>query len=203
MLTYGLTGGIGSGKSTVGKMFAALAVPVFDADAIGRTLLSSDTALAGAVRQRFPGCGKPNGIDRLALARQVFADDRARAALEALLHPAILEEFCLQRDALPRGPGLPPYCLLEGALLGDTATPYPLAGLVLVTAPEALRRRRVATRDGLDDAGFQARRDAQRPAHEKLLMATHTIDNCGTLEDTRQRVIAVHRLLLEECGGEP
>jgi dephospho-CoA kinase len=201
MLTYGLTGGIGSGKSTVGKMFAALGVPVFDADAIGRSLLSTGGALSEAVRRRFPGSATDSGIDRLALARQVFADGKARADLEALLHPAILAEFCRLRDALPNP--RPAYCLLEGALLGDTATPYPLAGLVLVTAPEEVRRQRVAARDGLDDAGFQARRQAQRPVHEKLLKATHVIDNRDTLEDTRRQVAAVHRLLLGECGGQP
>lgn len=202
MLMIGLTGGIGAGKSTVGTMFQQRGLPVLDADAIGRALTEDGTALAGRVARRFPGCARGSvSLDRDRLARHIFDDATARAWLEDLLHPAILEAVTERARAYPAP--RPPCCLLEGAVLVESRTAFPLAGLVVVTAPLVLRRRRLAERDHLDEEQIERRLAAQAPEHEKILGATHLIDNGGLPDATRRRVERVHAILMQEHGGTP
>jgi dephospho-CoA kinase len=202
MLVYGLTGGIGAGKSVVREMFAARGVPTFDADEIGRRLLAQDRALAREVALAFPQCRDAGGgIERSALARCVFADEAARRRLEEILHPAILARFRLEMERLTRP--RPVFVILEGALLGDTRTRFPLAGLIVVTAPASLRLARAHQRSGADPASVRARFEAQRPQCEKLARATHWIDNGGSLEETERQCQRVLSEIRRECGGEP
>ncbi len=200
MLVYGLTGGIGAGKSVVREMFAARAIPTFDADEIGRKLLEGDLALVREVLRVFPGCeNSSQRLDRQALAVRVFSDAAARRRLEDLLHPAILVRFRLELERLPCP--RPAFCVLEGALLGDTRTRFPLAGLIVVTAPVALRLQRACERSGADPASARARLEAQRPQAEKLARATHWIDNSGSLQDTERQFWSVLASIQKECGG--
>lgn len=203
MLVYGLSGGIGAGKSTVREMFARHGVPTFDADEIGRRLLEQDRALAREILQCFPDCGGGDGaaVDRGALARRVFADEAARRRLEDLLHPAILARFRLELARIP--PPRPPFCVLEGALLGDSRTRFPLAGLIVVTAPATLRLERAIRRPGADPESVRARFAAQRPQAEKLARATHWIENGASLEETERQFLAVLDSIRRECGGSP
>ena len=200
MLVYGLTGGIGAGKSVVREMFAASAIPTFDADEIGRKLLEADLALVREVLRMFPGCENANqSLDRQALAVRVFSDPAARRRLEDLLHPAILSRFRLELERLPRP--RPVFCVLEGALLGDTRTRFPLVGLIVVTAQAALRLQRASERPGADPNSAQARLEVQRPQAEKLARATHWIDNSGSLQDTERQFRCVLASIQKECGG--
>jgi len=199
MLTYGLTGGIGTGKSTVAAMFREQGVPVFDADDLGRQLLAT-AGLAAQVLRRFPDCTDSGGrVDRRKLADQVFADEESRRELEDLLHPAILEEFERQKSQVSRPQ--PVYCLLEGAVLLESRTDFSLAGMIVVTAPLQTRLERLKQRDGSDEEQLRRRMAAQLPQDEKVLAATYLIDNGDGLEETRSQVEALVARLAEENGG--
>ncbi|HOX46634.1 MAG TPA: dephospho-CoA kinase [Myxococcota bacterium] len=200
MLVYGLTGGIGSGKSTVAGMLRALGACTLDADALGHELLEPTCPEGRAVRARFPSCvGTDGRIGRRSLAAEVFTDATARAWLEDLLHPAILRRVAERLAALPRP--RPRACLLEGALLVESRTRFPLVGLVVVTAPLAVRCARLGARDGLDGAALQARLRAQRPPADKVLAAAHLVDNGGSLADTRRAAERLWAALGREWGG--
>ncbi len=199
MLVYGLTGGIGSGKSTVAGMLRELGASTLDADALGHELLAPGRPEGRAVAARFPGAVGPDGrLQRRRLAAEVFADPAARAWLEALLHPAILRLAGERLAALPRP--RPAGCLLEGAVLLESRTRFPLSGLVVVTAPLPVRLARLARRDG-EGAGAEARLRAQRPPWEKVLAATHLVDNGGTPADTRRATARLWAALRREWGG--
>lgn len=198
MLTYGLTGGIGTGKSTVAAMFRERGVQVFDADDLGRQLLSAED-LGAQVLKRFPDCGDPQGrVDRQKLADEVFSREESRRTLEDLLHPAIQNEFEKQKSQLARP--RPAYCLIEGAVLLESRTDFSLAGLIVVTAPMQTRLERLRERDGTDEAHLSQRMAAQLPQHEKILAATHLIDNAGGLEETRSQVETLAAMLATENG---
>lgn len=199
MLTYGLTGGIGTGKSTVAAMFRQRKVPVLDADDLGRQLLSGGE-LAARVLRRFPDCAAaPGRVDRGKLAERVFSDGISRKHLEDMLHPAILNEFEKLKEQVPRP--RPACCLIEGAVFLESRTDFGLAGLIVVTAPLQTRLDRLEKRDGKDAGQLRRRISAQLPQHEKIQAATHVIDNAGGLESTRRRVEEVAALLQAENGG--
>jgi dephospho-CoA kinase len=179
-------------------MFRERGVPVFDADDLGRQLLSAED-VGSQVLKRFPGCGDAQGrVDRQKLADEVFSREESRRALEDLLHPAILNEFEKQKNQLARP--RPAYCLIEGAVLLESRTDFSLAGLIVVTAPVKTRLERLQVRDGTDEDQLRRRMEAQLPQHEKILAATHLIDNGDGLEETRAQVEALATMLAAENG---
>lgn len=196
-LLYGLTGGIGSGKSTAATEFEALGVPVLDADAIGRELLAEGGPVTEAVLERYPECqAEGGGVDRQAVAERVFAQPAERRWLEDLLHPAILERVRSRLASLDGGR----LALLEGAVLLESRTRFDLAGLVVVSAPERLRLRRLIER-GSSPEDARARLANQLAESEKIARADHWIDNAGSRADTRERVRASLEHMLQETGG--
>jgi dephospho-CoA kinase len=197
MLTYGLTGGIGSGKSTVARLFEQAGVVTHDADAIGRDLLGSDSPEARAVARRYSDSLAADGsIDRSRVAARVFSDAAELHWLEALMHPAIQREF---QSRISRGPGSrPAFVLLEGAVLLESHIRFALDGLLVVTAPVEIRRARIAKRDGSTQDQIDARMRAQLPEHAKITKATHLIDNSATLDHARRQV----RCALDQIGQE-
>jgi len=202
MLIYGLTGGIGSGKSTVAGYFEEAGIFVSDADSLGHELLAGAGPEARAVAERFDDCTTGGGaIDRRKLGARVFSDPDERRWLEDLLHPAIGRRFLarLQRLDRPR----PPVAVLEGAVLLESRTRFDLAGMVVVTAPEAVRIERLRKRDGHPDEHIRARLQAQMPEHEKILRASHLVDNSGTPEQTRRQVRATLDQMAKEIGERP
>jgi dephospho-CoA kinase len=202
MLVYGLTGGIGSGKSTVARLFAELGAVCLDADTLGHRLLLPDRPEGRAVAARFPDCLGPDGrLDRRALGARVFADREERAWLEERLHPAIRRELdeALAGLARPR----PACCLVEGAVLLESRTRFRLCGLVVVHAPRSVRLERLGVRDGLPPAALEARLAAQLSPALKALRGTLLIDNGGSLADTRARVVRAWRSLGRECALPP
>jgi dephospho-CoA kinase len=204
MLTYGLTGGIGSGKSTVAAMFGEYGVPSFDADELGRQILAGDAAIGREVLGKYPDCTQSDGsIDRQKLGQIVFSDPAARSWLEDLLHPAIWSEFLTRQQRLPRP--RPSACLIEGAVLLESRSRVwreaPFAGLIVVTAPTAVRIDRLRNRDGTNEEQIKARMAAQLPQHEKVLHANCVIDNGGNLDQTREQVRTAQTVLMREIGG--
>ncbi len=200
MLRIGLTGGIGSGKSTVGRMLKNHGLQVFDADAIGRALLDENSPLTQDIQSQFPGCvSDEGGVNRSQLAAKVFADPKARRWLEDQMHPAILNEITAREARLPSQTQT---VVLEGAVLLESQTPFDLQGMIVVWAPEKTRLARAMARDEVNEDRIRDRMTAQLPEADKFQAATHFIDNGGPLQATREQVNCLARSLKIEAGGE-
>ena len=190
MLKVGLTGGIGSGKSIVARVFGLLGVPVFEADAAGRQLLAVDPAVRGAIMERFGEAVVHHGaVDRKALAAVVFQDPQALADLNAIVHPAVRQAFrhwAEQQNA--------PYVLMEAAILFETGGHKAFDRVVVVSAPEPVRLKRVMARDRVTEAEVKARLRNQASEEDRLAIADHIIHN-----DDRHlvipQVLQVHQAL--------
>jgi dephospho-CoA kinase len=193
----GLTGGIGSGKSTVGRMIAELGVPVLDADQIAREVVAPGQPAHAEIAAAFPDVmvAGPSGatIDRKRLGARVFADPAARKRLEAITHPRIQARAQQLAEALEAaGHRLAFY---EASLLVETGRHGEFDGLVVVSASEATQIERAMQRDGASRAEVLARLSAQLPLADKRRVATAIIDNDGDLLATRAAVVALVRSL--------
>ncbi|MGE0790640.1 MAG: dephospho-CoA kinase [Sandaracinaceae bacterium] len=198
----GLTGGIGSGKSTVARMFETdCGVPVVDADQIAREVVAPGSdGLRDVVRRFGDDVLSPAGeLDRAKLAERVFDDPDERRALESILHPRI-GLASMQRMAKLATEGHA-YAIYEAALLVENGSYKSFAGLIVVSVDEATQLARVAARDGQGEDAARARIAAQLPTASKVAVADYVIDNSGSLEETRQQVRAVHGRILERFGG--
>ncbi|MES1157741.1 MAG: dephospho-CoA kinase [Haliangium ochraceum] len=174
----GLTGGIGSGKSTVARLVADRGIPVLDADQLAREITAPGAPAFAEIAAAWPEVITAAGhIDRRRLGGIVFAEPAARARLEAITHPRIIALANERVKELARaGHRLAFY---EAALLVETGRYRDLDGLVVVDAPEALRVARVAARDQVAESDVRARVAAQLPLAEKRRVATQVIDNDG------------------------
>jgi dephospho-CoA kinase len=195
MLVVGLTGGIGSGKTTVAGMFEKLGAVIIDADRIAHELQEPGQPLFEAIVSTFgPGVvGGDGRIDRRRLGAVVFADRQARSRLEGIMHPAIVAE-CERRiqQAAARGAAT---CLLDAALLLESGKHGRFDAIILVNAGEATRLDRLMAQRRLGREEAVQRIRSQMPSEEKVRHANFVIENDGTLEETEQQVKAVWRQL--------
>jgi dephospho-CoA kinase len=192
----GLTGGIGSGKSTVGKMIQALGVPVIDADRLAREVVAPGQPAHREIAARWPETVAPDGqVDRKRLAALVFSDPEARAQLEAITHPRIQQHLMREAQAL-EGAGHR-LAFYEASLLVEANRHRDFDALVVVTADEAQQIARTTARDGSTPQQALARLRAQLPLEEKRKVATHLIDNSGDLESTRRQTEALVQTLVD------
>jgi dephospho-CoA kinase len=183
----GLTGGIGTGKSTVASMFAARGVPIIDADLLARDVVAPGQPAHADIAAAWPGVVAADGrIDRKRLAAVVFGDAAARARLEAITHPRIQSLSRERADALAAAGH--PFALYEASLLVESGRHRELDGLIVVTASPATQLERAVRRDGTSEAEARARLAAQLPQEAKLRVATHVIDNDGDLAATEAQV---------------
>jgi len=188
----GLTGGIGSGKSTVAQMLRERGVPVIDADAIARQVVEPGWPAHAEIAAAWPEVMAADGrIDRKKLGAIVFSDPGSQGRLEAITHPRIREQVAVQAAALEAaGHGL---AFLEAALLVETGFYKQLDGLVVVALGEEAQVARVMARDTCSRAGALARIRAQRPLADKIRVADQVIDNGGGVEATRAQVARIVR----------
>jgi dephospho-CoA kinase len=190
----GLTGGIGTGKSTVARLFAARGIPVVDADALAREVVAPGTIGNAEVAAEWPQVIGPDGaIDRRRLSEIVFADPAARARLERITHPLIQQASAARLTDLA-GEGHP-LALYEAALLVESGRWKDFDGLIVVTASPETQVARAVTRGGITREEAEARVKAQLPTAEKVRVATHVIDNDGALTETEAQVENVLREL--------
>jgi dephospho-CoA kinase len=184
---WGLTGNIGSGKSTVGRMLAAAGIPVVDADQVAREVVEKGSPALRDIASRFPGVVLADGsLDRKALAQRVFADAGEREALNRIVHPRIAEEVSSRMGALASaGHRVSVY---EAALIVENGLQGGLDGLVVVTAPPEAQIARLRLRDGMTEEEARARIAAQLPAATKALHATVLIENSGAEADLEAQV---------------
>ena len=188
MHALGLTGGIGTGKSTVARMLAHLGAVVCDADEQAHAVLARGGEAEAAVIEAFGETllDADGAIDRARLGARVFADAADRARLEAITHPLINRRIAeAEARALEAGAEV---FVVEAALLVETGRHRDSEALIVVRADPAVVRARVAGRDGLTPEAIEARIAAQAPERELLAAADHVIDNSGSPEQTERQV---------------
>jgi dephospho-CoA kinase len=190
MLIVGLTGGIGSGKSTVANMFAARGVPVIDADAIARDMVLPGSPALEEIRTTFGDrvMRDDSTLDRDKLRKVVFADVEKRRRLEGILHPRILEAMRQRASALDA-----PYCIMVIPLLFETGQQDLVDRVLVIDASPAEQRRRVMQRDRLETADIDAIMASQVSRERRLAGADDVIRNDAGVEDLEQQVEALHR----------
>jgi dephospho-CoA kinase len=186
VLLIGLTGGIGSGKSTVSAILAELGAVVVDADAITRELQGPGTDVLRAMVDRFgDGILGPDGrLDRQAVADIVFTDPAALADLNAIVHPAVGAEIATR---LERAAGTDDVVVLDVPLLVESGR-SDLAALVVVDIDPDLAVRRLVEQRGMREDDVRARMASQASRDDRLARADHVIDNSGPLDDLRRQV---------------
>lgn len=187
MLVIGLTGGIGSGKSTVSALLAARGAVVVDADAIVREVQQPGTKVFAAIVERFgPAVVAADGsLDRAALADRVFTDADALADLNKVVHPAVGAEIAQRLADLDATDAV---VILDVPLLVESANAYPVAGLLVVDVdPEVAVRRLVDQRD-MRESDVRARMARQATREERRARADRVVDNSGTRAELEAQV---------------
>ena len=173
MYKVGVTGGIGSGKSTVCKLLAEYGVAVYDSDSKAKELMNSDVDLRRALCEAFgEECYNAEGLNRAYLAEKVFGDKEALAKLNSIVHPAVKADFRawaeMQRSA---------YVVLESAILFESGFDSEVDTTLAVMAPMEERVRRTMSRDGSDRAAVEARIANQMSDDELRSRAARAIVN--------------------------
>ena len=192
MTLVGLTGGIGSGKSTVARIFETLGIPIYTADDRAKILMNHDVDLMEAIKSRFGAeVYSEEGLDRKALSDIVFQDGEALRDLNALVHPAVARDFRAWMEGLDSDIT---YAIKEAAILFETGGQREMDVSILVTAPEDLRIQRVMERDGVGADAVKARMAKQWPDSDKEPLADHIIINDGS-HSLIEQVMHIHSAL--------
>lgn len=194
MYVVAITGGIGSGKTTVANQFAALGIEVVDADLIAREVVAPGTPALAAITSHFgPEILTEQGLlDRRVLRERIFSDPAAKSWLNALLHPIIRSEMLRQCAAVSS-----PYCLLVVPLLVENRLTELADRVLVIDVDEATQIERTCRRDGVNREQAQAILASQASRSERLAMADDVLDNqSGTTETIRERILALHETYL-------
>lgn len=202
MLVAGLTGGIGCGKSAVSECFALLGVPVIDADLVARQVVEPNTEALIKIANHFGHqlIREDGSLDRAALRRIVFDNERERGWLEALLHPLIREHILDRLEQLD-GEGHA-YAVLASPLLLETDQHLLVSQVIVVDVPEQAQIERTMQRDGIDEAQVRQILAAQMTREERLKQADFVLDNSGSRDDLQAAVSALHPKLLDQADRE-
>ncbi|MFM4900409.1 dephospho-CoA kinase [Aeromonas hydrophila] len=194
MYVVAITGGIGSGKTTVANQFAELGIEVVDADVIAREVVEPGTPALAAIADHFGSAViTPDGqLDRRRLRERVFTDPQAKGWLNALLHPLIRTEMQRQCAAARS-----PYCLLVVPLLVENRLTALANRVLVIDVDEATQIERTCRRDGVSHEQAQAILAAQASRAERLAAADDVLDNQnGTPEAIKSRILALHETYL-------
>lgn len=188
MDVYGLTGGIGSGKSTVAELLEEYGVPVVSADELSRVVVAPGSEGLRLVVERFGPeiLGEDGGLDRRKMAAVVFRDPERRRELEAILHPRIRDRFEQVLDALEKAGH--EVAVYEVPLLFERNLQGEMKAVILVTAPMDVRVARVRSRDDVTETEVRARIAAQMDEDQKRRRADYIIENDGSLDELRREV---------------
>jgi dephospho-CoA kinase len=175
MKKIGITGSIGSGKSTVTKLFATLGIPVYDADSRAKTLMVSSPTLISNIQHLFGAEAylSDGSLNRTFIAQEAFHNKQLLTQLNALVHPAVFDDFdqwCAQQSPAT-------YVIKEAALMFESDSYKQLDEVIVVTAPETLRIQRTIARDGLTAEAVIARMKNQLSEDEKRKRAQYEIIN--------------------------
>ncbi|PTM96048.1 dephospho-CoA kinase [Mycoplana dimorpha] len=198
MIVVGLTGSIGTGKSTTAAMFRELGVPVHDADATVHDLYRAEAV--EPVGQAFPGVVIDCVVDRKALAAELSARPEGFARLEAIIHPLVRGREVAFLDA-QRAAGAP-YVVLDIPLLFETGGEKRVDKIVVVSCAPETQRQRVLARPGMTDEKFTMLLSRQLPDAEKRARADFVVNTDGGLEEAREQVAQIVEALNKEISGD-
>jgi dephospho-CoA kinase len=198
MIKIGITGGIGSGKSTVCKVFSVIGIPVFNADEEARRLMQEDKNLVEKIKELFGEEAYLNEkLNRAKIAAMVFENKDLLQKLNALVHPAVGKEFirwaAKQTDQ--------PYVIKEAAILFESNAHKGLDYVIAVSAPEKLRIERIMQRDGVSAEQVKQRMKNQWPERKKVQLADFVVVN----DDKKMvlpQVMRLHDIFMELSGGK-
>jgi dephospho-CoA kinase len=173
MLKVGITGGIGSGKTTVCRIFEILGVPVFNADMQAKSIMVTDTSLITSIKKEFGEESYSSGkLNKEYLANRVFNNQEALKKLNGLVHPATIRAFnvwALQQKTA--------YVIKEAAILIESGSYQDCDFVIVVTSPEDIRIARVIDREGVNEKDVRSRMNKQMPEEEKVKIADFIIVN--------------------------
>ncbi len=191
MKLIGLTGGIGSGKTTVAHHFMELGVPVYFADEHGKRLMHSSKRIRKLLTEAFGKKAYENGrLNRSYLAQQVFSDKKKLSLISSIVHPSVANSFkrwCSKQKA--------PYIIQENAILFETGSNKKFNATIVVTAPIEERVRRVMQRDGVSKKQVLDRMKNQMDDSQKIPLADFVIDNSDRAR-LKQQVLKIHQKLI-------
>lgn len=198
MKLVGLTGGIGSGKSTVSRMFETMGATIIDADQLAREVVAPGTPGLAAIVEHFGRevLNDDGALDRPTLGRKIFKDPEARTVLNRIVHPLVAaraQEAVVEAEA--NGAQL---VLYDVPLLYENKLDQALPEVVVVCVEAEVQRARIAARDALPPDEIADRIAAQMPLAEKARRANHVIDNNGHLEHTQAQVRALFKKWMQE-----
>ena len=198
MLKIGVTGSIGSGKTTVCRIFETLGIPIYYADNRGKYLLQNNENVKATVLAAFGEgiCAPGHIINRALLAEMVFNDPAKLAALENIVHPAVLEDFTNWYASQKS-----PYIVKEAALLFEAGTYKDLDKVITVSAPLDIRVQRVIARNQTSREQVLARESRQWPEGKKIEMADFVIYN-NEQQMLAPQVLELHKLFLSLQNGQ-
>ncbi len=207
LYVVGLTGGIGSGKSTVSRMLAERGALVIDADQIACEVVQPRTEGFREVVERFGEevVASEGGLDRQRLAAIVFDDEDARRDLNAIVHPRVHDHIEARLTELQGSDELGPHSIVvvDVPLLveanHETDNDRPYQAVVVILAPEEVRVERLVQDRDMDADEVRGRIAAQASDEERLAVATHVVDNSGDLDDLERQVDALYEQLASEA----
>jgi dephospho-CoA kinase len=203
MAVYGLTGGIGAGKSTVCRLLQEHGLTVLAGDEVSRQVVApGSNGLTAIVAAFGPEVLDSTGaLDRRKLGTLVFGDAAKRRQLEDILHPLVKDRSCAMFVELTQA-GVP-IIVYESALLFETGRHHEMQGTILVTASEAQRIARVQQRDGCTAAEVRARIQAQMDEADKRRLADYVLDNNGDMQNLSRQVRGLVTTLRHAVGLAP
>lgn len=194
MILIGLTGGIGSGKSTVAKLFKQLGVPVYDSDKEAKKLMQSSKKIKIELIALFGEAAfKDDKLNRTHISNLVFKDKSLLQKLNTIVHPAVrthFEKWLKKQES--------PYVIQESAIIFENNTRDNYDKIILVTAPKETRIQRVMDRDGVSRDKVLLRIKNQFSDIEKIKLSDYVIENT-TLKETKRKIIVLNNALLDYC----
>ena len=197
MFTVALTGGVASGKSTVERLFASRGIEIVDADHVAREVVAAGTAGLADIVEIFGTdvLSAYGSLDRRAMRERVFADERARRQLEAIIHPRVREVLRQRASEVHSA-----YGMLVIPLLVESGDYAWVNRVLVVDVPREVQRERLLKRDGISRELAEAMLDAQASREQRLAVADDVIDNSADLESLDDAVERLHRRYLQLAG---
>lgn len=199
-IRLGLTGNIGSGKSSVAKLLVQKGAALIDADALAREATTDPLVLARIAAELGTDLIVDGTLDRAKTAELVFGSEIARQTLNGIIHPWVRRESAARVQAFSSQADPPPIILLDIPLLYENGLEQTLDAVVVVNAPLDLRVRRVMARSGLSETEVRARDQAQLPLSAKVARADYVIDNSGDVIALESRVNELWQQLISPDG---
>lgn len=189
----GVTGGIGSGKSTATRRFASHGIVVVDADEVARQVVEPGSAVLDAIANQFGSAvlQQDGSLNRAALRQIIFADPEAKTWLNELMHPAIRKEMLKQLYAATS-----PYVILSAPLLLENGLEQYCQRVLVIDIPEHLQRQRTQARDQVSSEQVNAILASQLNREERMAKADDMIDNSGSVRDLEEKIDRLHEYYL-------